>query len=838
MAVQRLRIPLSGMTCSACAVRIEKVLNRKVALAGATVNFAGAFAEVTLDPETASLLSVVDAVRGAGYDVVIEEKTLPVEGMSCASCIQRVEKLVKRLPGVLEASANLASNSVRVTLVAGTASREDLARAVAAGGYSVPADEGSEGEDWEAARQARESSSLKRDLAVAVVFSAPVLLLSMGHMIPGFPHIHVLPWILLGLTLPVQFWAGRRFLRSAWINAQHGSADMNTLVTVGTLAAFGASLGATLFPRVFAPPGGSASGMPPLYYETACVIITLILFGRTLESRAKGRTGQALRALMDLAPKKARRVTEGAEQEVPLASVMRGDLLRVRPGEQVPVDGTLEEGGSAVDESMLTGEPLPLPKEPGARVFAGTVNTTGTFLMRAEQVGRETFLAHIVDMVQRAQGSKAPVQRLADRVAAVFVPVVMGIAAITFLLWLLLAPAPAFSAALLHAVAVLIVACPCALGLATPTALMVGTGRAARMGILVRDAAALETARRVTMVVFDKTGTLTLGKPQVTDILPAEGMDGRDLLSLAAAAESSSEHPLAMAVVARAEHDGLAPAPAERFVSVPGRGVTATVRGRTVMVGTSAYLADEGVALHGADDRAAGLESQGKTVLAVAVDGRLSGWLAVSDAPRPEAAEAVRVLGASGLSVVLLTGDRAGAARAVAAQLGITRVMAGVLPDGKAEAVAALQASGWTGEEGSPAGDGGSALRSPLPAPQIVAMVGDGVNDAPALAQADVGIAMASGTDVAKQAAALTLVRSDLTLVPKALALSSATVRNVRQNLFWAFGYNVLGIPVAAGVLVPLGGPGLTPVLAAFIMAFSSVFVVSNALRLRRVPLK
>ena len=834
MARQRLRIPLSGMTCSACAVRIEKVLARKGRVEEASVNFAGGFAEVAYDPAETDLGPVVSAIEGAGYGVVVQELTLPIGGMTCASCVSRVEKLLGRVPGVLAATANLASNSARVRMVAGTATRDDLARAVATGGYAVPEEQETALEDWEEKRQAGEYASLRRDLWVALLFTVPVFVLSMGHMVPGFPHIHTLPWILLILASPVQFWAGRRFLRAAWVNLLHLSADMNTLVAVGTLAAFGASLAGTLWPAAFTSMGEK----PPLYYETACVIVALILLGRTIESRAKGRTGEALRSLMDLAPKRARRIRNGVEEEVSLSSVAEGDLLRVRPGEHVPVDGAVVEGASAVDESMLTGEPMPVPKEKDAPVFAGTLNTTGAFVMRAEKVGRDTFLSQIVEMVQKAQGSKAPVQRLADRVAGVFVPVVIAVALLTFALWLLLGPAPAFSAALLHTVAVLIVACPCALGLATPTALMVATGRAARMGILVRDAAALETARRVTMVVFDKTGTLTLGKPRVTDVIPAEGMDGCDLLSLAAAAESSSEHPLARAVVARAEQDGLALAPAERFVSVPGRGVKATVRERTVVVGTSAYLANEGVAQLGAAAEAADLESQGKTVLAVSVDGRHSGWLAVSDPPRPEAAEAVRALGALGLSVVLLTGDRQGAAEAVAAQLGITRVMAGVLPDGKAEAIAALQASGRACEEGGPASEGGSAPRSPLPAPQIVAMVGDGVNDAPALARADVGMALASGTDVARQAASLTLVRSDLRLVPQALALSSATVRNVRQNLFWAFGYNVLGIPVAAGVLVPFGGPGLTPVLAALIMAFSSVFVVSNALRLRGVPLE
>jgi P-type Cu+ transporter len=812
----RLRVPISGMTCAACALRIEKVLTRKGRVESASVNFAGAFAEVAFDPGKTTLAEVVGAIEGAGYSAVTQEMTLPVDGMTCASCVSRVERLLSRVPGVLEAAANLASNSVRVKFVAGTATREDLARAVAAGGYGVPAVAEEAAGDWEAARQARETSSLRRDLLVALVFTVPVFFLSMGHMVPGFPHVHSLPWIALALTVPVQFWAGRRFLRSAWVNLLHVSADMNTLVAVGTLAAFGASVAGTVWPQVFTARGEE----PPMYYETACVIIALILLGRTLESRAKARTGDALRALVDLAPKTAWRLSEDGEREVPLSAVVPGDALRVRPGEQIPVDGSLLEGASAVDEAMLTGEPLPLEKGPGDRLFAGTLNTTGAFVMRAEQVGRETFLAKIVEMVQRAQGSKAPVQRLADRVAAVFVPVVIGVAAVTFVLWLALGPAPACSAALLHAVAVLIVACPCALGLATPTALIVATGRAARMGILVRDAEALETARLVDTVVLDKTGTLTEGRPSLTDLVPSGVFDSDELLRFASAAESSSEHPLAKAVLAEAARRGLKIVAAEGFEAVPGRGVRARVERRSVLVGTSDFLAENGVAPDADGDARARLEAEGKTVLCTAVDGSLAGLIAVSDRLRPESAAAVRILRERGLEVVLLTGDREGAARAVAAQVGIERVVAGVLPDRKAQVVAELQGSASAGGKRS-----------------TVAMVGDGVNDAPALVQADVGMALASGTDVARQAAGFTLVRPDLRLVPAALDLSAATLRNIRQNLFWAFGYNVLGIPVAAGVLVPFGGPGLTPVLAALIMAFSSVFVVSNALRLRRVPL-
>jgi Cu+-exporting ATPase len=806
MGLLRLRIPLSGMTCSACAVRIEKVLGRKGRVESASVNFAGAFAEVAYDPDKVLLSDILAAVEGAGYGVVTQDLTLPVEGMTCASCISRVEKLVARVPGVLEAEASLASNSVRVKSVAGTATRQEVARALAAGGYSVPDEaaadcQNSDGEDWEASRQRREFVALRRDLSVALSLTVPVFVLSMGHMIPGFPHIHALPWILLALSVPVQFWAGRRFLRAAWINLLHLSSDMNTLVAVGTLAAFGASLAATLWPQAFSEPGA----MPPLYYETACVIITLILLGRTLESRAKSRTGEALRLLSNLAPKTARRILADIEEEVPLSAVTAGDLLRVRPGEQVPVDGALTEGLSAVDESMLTGEPLPVHKGAGDPVFAGTLNTSGAFVMSAGRVGRDTLLAQIVEMVQRAQGSKAPVQRLADRVAGVFVPVVMAVAALTFVLWLVLAPEPAFSAALLHAVAVLIVACPCALGLATPTALMVATGRA-RMGILVRDAAAIETARRVTTVVFDKTGTLTLGQPTVTEILPAEGVDRAEFLRLAASAEEPSEHPLARALVERARQENLTLWAATNFESSPGLGVRALVEGKSILVGTEAFLRDRGTDPSTLLHERERLEAEGSTVLLAASDGKPLGILGAADTLREGTRAAVRPH-RRGRSVVLSPATE-GAARAVARQAGIERVSAGC-PGGKRR-------------------DG--AFKNPAVGPWWE------TERRPGPGAADVGIAMASGTDVARQAADRPHPARPSPGLPGPGPLR-ATVRNVRQNLFWAFGYNVLGIPVAAGVLVPLGGPGLTPVLAALIMAFSSVFVVSNALRLRRVPL-
>jgi Cu+-exporting ATPase len=739
-----LDLPVLGMHCAACAARIEKALNETPGVAGAGVNFATARATVRYDPAVTNPEALREAVRGQGYDAL-----LPSPGQG-----------------------------------PGTGTDDAVAQA-----------------------QLAEYRNLRTRFVIAAVLTVPVLLLAMtGHVIPSleaafdFP---ARPWIELALTTPVLFWAGRDFFTGAWAAARHRAADMNTLIAVGTLSAYLYSVVATVFPHWF---HGVAHGV---YYEVAASIVTLILLGNLLQARATARTRGAIKALIGLSPKTARVERDGREADVPIGEVRVGDLVSVRPGEKVPVDGVVEDGTSNVDESMLTGEPLPVAKKAADAVIGGTLNQTGSFRFRATRVGADTVLQQIVRLVQQAQGSKAPIQRLADRISGVFVPVVLCLAVVTFVVWFDLAPPDArLSQALYTSVAVLIIACPCALGLATPTAILVGTGRGAQAGILIKGGEALERAHRITTVVLDKTGTVTEGKPTVTDVIAAGELAESDVLRLAASAERASEHPLAAAVVRAAEERGLSPVRPERFDSVPGHGLEAEVDGRKVLVGNAKLLRDRGLTPdEAAADRLAG---EGKTPVFVAVDGSPAGVLAVADRPKSGAREAVARLKRLGLKVVLLTGDTARTAEAIGKAVGIERVVAGVLPAGKADVVKQLQTEG-----------------------EVVAMVGDGVNDAPALAQADVGIAMGTGTDVAIESAEVTLVRGDLNGVAAAIGLSRATMRTVRQNLFFAFAYNVLGIPLAAGVFYPLTGWLLSPILASGAMALSSVSVVTNALRLR-----
>jgi P-type Cu+ transporter len=638
------------------------------------------------------------------------------------------------------------------------------------------------------------------------VLSAPLLVGAMPDLFPWAPVWLRHPWLHFLLATPVQFWVGAGLHAGFLRDLRHRSASMATLVSLGTNAAYAFSVAVTLWPHVF----HAAGAMP--YYETAAVVITLVVLGRWLEARARGRTSEAIRRLVSLAPRTARVLRGADEIDVPTAEVMVGDLIRIRPGERLPVDGTVVEGASTVDESMLTGESLPIEKVPGATVSGGTVNGTGSFVFRATRVGRETTLARIVALVEEAQGSRAPIQRLADRVAAVFVPIVLAIAALTFAAWWWLGPEPAFVHALTNAVAVLVIACPCALGLATPTAIMVATGRGAEHGVLIRSAAALERLHAVRTVVFDKTGTLTVGRPVVTDVVTAAaGITEADVLALAAAAEQGSEHPIGAAIVTLAKERGLAlPAIAE-FVTVPGQGVDALAPDGRVLLGNHALMEARGIEIDALASRADALAAAGKTVVFLAFAGEAQGLVAVADVLKPDAPDAVRALRHRGLQVVMLTGDHPATAQAIARQAGIDRVRAEVRPEAKANEVAALRA-----EAG------------------VVAMVGDGINDAPALAQADVGIAMGSGTDVAIEASDVTLMRGETRGVLIAIELSRRTIRIVQQNLGWAFGYNVLLIPVAAGLLYPLWGLQLSPILAGAAMAFSSVSVVTNSLRLKR----
>jgi len=757
----------------------------------------------------------------------MERMTAPVRGMHCAACVGKVERALTSVPGVESASVNLATEQAAVVF---DPARTDLARlraAVAAAGYELAEARPDRvpGEAVDGERAAREAAQRREKLkfVVGAVLSAPVLLGGMSHVLPWVPGVLQNPWVQLVLATPVQVWVGWQFHRGFVHDLRYRTASMSTLVSIGTSAAYLWSVAVTLWPHAFMRHGAMT------YYDVSAVVITLVVLGRWLEARARGRTSEAIRRLMSLAPRAARVIRDGVEMDVPTAEVRVGDFVRIRPGERVPVDGVVTEGASTVDESMLTGESLPVEKAPESSVFAGTVNRTGSFVFRAARVGSETTLARIIQLVAEAQGSRAPIQRLADRVAAVFVPIVLVIAALTFIAWWLLGPEPAGLLALANAVAVLVIACPCAMGLATPTAIMVATGRGAEFGVLIKSAAALERLHRVDTVVFDKTGTLTVGRPAVTDVIPVgpavgvraaggaaaeasgEMTAADEILALAAAAEQASEHPLGEAVVARAKERGLALPPMREFSTVAGQGIDAMTTDGRVLLGNRTLMDARGIDVDVLAPGVQRLAAEGKTVIYVAFAGQVLGVIAVADVLKPEAKSVVAALKRLGVSVAMLTGDHRLTAEAIARQAGLDRVLAEVLPEDKARAIKVLQAEG-----------------------RRVAMVGDGINDAPALAQADVGIAMGSGTDVAIDAADVTLMRGDLNGVVTAIELSRATIRVIRENLVWAFGYNTILIPVAAGVLYPVWGVLLSPILAGSAMAFSSVSVVTNSLRLKR----
>jgi len=819
----RLELPITGMTCASCVARNEKALRKLQGVAEASVNFATEKATVTFDPDVLSAEDLVHTVEAAGYGVVTTRETLPILGMTCASCVARVEKALRKPAGVLHADVNLATEKATVTYLPGQASHDDLVAAVAAAGYQViepgAADAGGEGGSAAAAADAAEAARaaayrrLKLKVVVGFVLSITIFVGTMQPewfpFLPTWLHNGYLLW---GLASIVQFWVGWQFYATSLTALRHGSTTMNTLVAMGSSAAYIYSVLGVLFPSWFEHQGMSM----PMYFDSAAFIITLILFGRLLEARAKGQTGAAIKALIGLQPRTARVLRDGIEADVPIADVVVGDAVLVRPGEKVPVDGVVTSGVSPVDESMLTGEPLPVTKRTGDEVIGATMNTTGSFTFRATKVGADTALAQIIRLVEQAQGSKPPIARLADVIAAYFVPAVIGIATLTLVVWLVFGPSPALNYALLNFVAVLVIACPCALGLATPTAIMVGTGKGAENGVLVRDGGALETAHKLDAVVLDKTGTITEGRPRVTDVLLFDGAAGLDedgLLRLVAAAERGSEHPLATAVLAAADARGLVVPDATGFEAVAGHGIRATVDGRAVVAGNERLAglagdhADGGGALAALDR----LSGQGKTVITVQLDGAAAGAIAVADTVKPGSAAAVGRLRALGLEVVMLTGDHRRTAETIAASVGIDRVVAEVLPEQKEAQIAALQAEG-----------------------KRVAMVGDGINDAPALARADIGIAIGTGTDVAMEASDVTLMSGDLGGVPTAIGLSRATIRVVKQNLFWAFAYNVALIPLAAGVFYPAFGILLNPIYAAAAMGLSSVTVVGNSLRLRR----
>ncbi|MCK9229100.1 MAG: heavy metal translocating P-type ATPase [Syntrophales bacterium] len=740
----------------------------------------------------------------------MKKTSVLVGGMTCAACVRRVENALKHLPGVSDASVNLATATATITHESGGADLPRIAEVLRDAGYEYLGEAGAPGENpVEAARQ-EETRELTRKVVIGSILSVLVMMGSMRHWFPfpAFIPDDAMPWILAGLSFPVVFWVGSRFYTGAIKAARQLTSDMNTLVVVGVTSAYLYSLLAILFPAFFAGVDADVH----VYFEGASMIVTLVLLGRLLEARARGRTSEAIRRLFRLKPATARILTDGDERDVPLEVLQKGMMVLVRPGESIPTDGIIVRGRSAVDESMLTGESLPVEKNPGDKVFGGTVNQSGSFRFTATAIGAETALAQIIRMVEDAQGSKAPIQRFADRVASIFVPVVIAIALVTFAVWYFLVPGQDFDRALLNFVSVLIIACPCAMGLATPTAVMVGTGVGAEQGILIRGGEILEKACRIDTVVFDKTGTLTRGEPVVTDIIPAPGSSEKEVLELMASIEALSEHPLAAAVVGRARRDGIAPRAVEDFSALAGMGAKGTLNGRDILVGNRTLMDGNGIGLDDLEGPATTLAADGKTVAYVAADDRALGLAAFADIPRESAGEAVRLLKARGIRVVMITGDSHRTATVVARQLGIDHVEAEILPGGKAEKIKMLQKEG-----------------------AVVAMVGDGINDAPALVQADTGIAIGTGTDIAAEASDITLIRDDLTLVDSAITLSFLTMRGIRQNLFWAFFYNTVGIPVAAGILYPFFGILLNPMYAATAMAFSSVSVVGNSLRLRRV---
>ncbi len=810
---------LQGMTCAACAQRIEKTVSKLPGVEQANVNLASEKLFVEYDPNTLTADDIRAAVEKIGYGATektsAQTVTLPIGGMTCAACAQRIEKTLRKLPGVEQAGVNLATEKATVTYQPQQVRFSAIREAIEKIGYQVLRTTRANAAEEDRARRQKQIRTLWTKFIFAAAFSLPLLYIAMAPMLTGvalpFPEAlhpmhHPLRYALteLLLVLPV-IGVGYRFYTVGYRALWQRSPNMDSLIAVGTTAAFGYSLY-----NVFQIAMGNHAAVDALYFETAGVIITLILLGKSLEAMSKGRTGEAIKKLMGLAPKTATVLQNGQEQEIPIDEVEIGDTVVVRPGASIPVDGTVLDGHTAIDESMLTGESMPVDKQAGDPVYAASLNTTGAIRFRAEKVGGDTALGQIIRLVEDAQGSKAPIAQLADVVSGYFVPAVVGIAILAGLAWFF-GTGGDVRFALTIFISVLVIACPCALGLATPTAIMVGTGKGAEHGILIKGGEVLETAHTVNTIVFDKTGTLTAGKPTVTDVLPLDDRDADALLTLAAAAETASEHPLGQAIVQAARAKGLSLPNVEQFQSITGMGIEAMLDGRRVLAGSRKLMETRGVPLAQAEAEADRLADEGKTPMYIAADGQLAGLVAVADVLKPSSREAVASLHALGIQVVMLTGDNRKTAQAIARQAGIDRVLAEVLPQDKANEVKALQAEG-----------------------RKVAMVGDGINDAPALVQADIGIAIGSGTDVAMESADIVLMRSDLRDVPTAIELSKRTIRNIKQNLFWAFGYNVIGIPIAAGVLHLFGGPLLNPIFAAAAMSLSSVSVLTNALRLKR----
>jgi Cu+-exporting ATPase len=810
MDQQTLQLPVGGMTCANCAMNIERGVNRLDGVSAVNVNFAAEQATITFDPGRLSPGKILDQIKKSGFSVPTESVELAIGGMTCANCAMNIERsLNKKVPGVLSASVNFASEKAAVTYLPGLASVEALTAAIEKAGYKATAPlEAGTGPDAEQSASQQEIRSQKRKFRVGVALSIPLFLLSMTRdfsLVGAWSHAGWVNWLFWALATPVQFYTGSDFYAGAYRSLRNGTANMDVLVALGSSVAYFFSLIVLLL---------AIKGH--VYFETSAVIITLIKLGKMLESVNKGRTGAAIRKLMDLSPKTAIVIRDDQEAEIPLALVQKGDIVVVRPGSSIPVDGVISEGESSVDEAMLTGEPLPVDKTVGDAVTGGTLNQFGRIKFEARRVGKETALAQIIRLVQEAQGSKAPIQALADKVAAIFVPTVIAIAFITLAVWWALTGDGV--QALIRLVAVLVIACPCALGLATPTAIMAGTGKGAQIGILFKSSAALQTAASIKTVVLDKTGTLTEGKPVVTDVMSDEngGLHPDDLLQAAASVEQGSEHPLGRSIVRKAAEKNLSLWKAEKFKAYGGAGVQAEYDGDTWRVGKPAWFNLLGMSLEHLSGSVMALQKEGKTAMAVFKNQQAVGIIAVADSLKSDAVQAVAELAAQGLEVVMVTGDNRQAAMAIAAQVGIGQVLADVRPEDKAAKIKELQ-----GED------------------KLVAMVGDGINDAPALAQADVGIAIGSGTDVAIETAGVILSREGLRGVPAAIGISRETMRTIRQNLFWAFAYNIVLIPLAAGVLSPFEHlpvllRQLHPMLAALAMSVSSVTVVFNSLRLTK----
>lgn len=788
MAIKKISMDIVGMTCAACSARIEKALNKQEGVVSATVNLLANKANIEFDTDKIKAVDLVKIVEKTGYEVPLVKKTLIVEGMTCAACSARVEKVLNKLDGVVNASVNLSTNKAIVEYPSGSIDDASFIKAIEKAGYKAEV-EVERDLDREKEMREKEIKSLKTSFILSAILSLPLFSAMFFHM-AGIHTILTNGWFQLALATPVQFIIGYRFYKGAYNSLRGGGANMDVLVSMGTSAAY--------FYSIY----NLIKGVHEFYFEASAVIITLILLGKTFEAVAKGKTSEAIKKLMGLQPRTARVIRDGEEIDIAIEKVDIGDIIVVRPGERIPVDGIIVEGNSAVDESMITGESIPVDKAKGDEVIGATINKFGTFKFKATKVGKDTVLSQIIKLVEDAQGSKAPVQRLADKISGIFVPVVVAIAIITVLGFTLIKGD--FNTGLINAVAVLVIACPCALGLATPTAIMVGTGKGAEKGILIKSGEHLERAHKMNTIIFDKTGTITKGEPELTDILSFDSMDKDELLRIAASVEKTSEHPLGQAIVKKAEEELLKLTEPEEFMAVPGKGLQGKHEGRRVLIGNRKLMQDNGISIEMGEEDLLRLEEEGKTAMLVAIDGKLEGIIAVADKIKKTSKKAIEELKAMGLEVYMITGDNERTARAIAKEVGITNVLAEVLPENKADVVERIKKEG-----------------------KEVGMVGDGINDAPALAAADVGFAIGTGTDVAMEAADITLMRGDLQGVVTAIRLSHRTMKTIKQNLFWAFFYNSIGIPFAA-----LGF--LNPMIAGAAMAFSSVSVVTNSLRLKK----